>query len=212
MYRKLLLAAIICSGIGYLFAIADGNMIARWILKPGTIILIILLATVLRNAAKFYKRSIIAGLFISAIGDSFLLVSGNQWFTLGLVAFLIAHLVYICAFLTRWRFSFLYALSLIPIAMYSFFLLQGLHEGMLAGGKNGLWGPILLYVIVISVMIWSAVMSRSRLATAGAVLFFVSDSLLAWNMFVTPVPAAAYGVMISYYIAQFLLAASIEKS
>ncbi|MNI47873.1 YhhN-like protein [compost metagenome] len=71
---------------------------------------------------------------------------------------------------------------------------------------------MLVYVVVISIMIWSAVISRSWIAIAGAILFFMSDSLLAWNMFVIPVSWAGYGVMISYYLAQFLLANSIERS
>ncbi|WP_261301543.1 lysoplasmalogenase [Paenibacillus andongensis] len=212
MYRKLLIVAIIFSGLGYLFALSGENMTMRWILKPGTIILMIVLAATMRNAAKPYKNLIIAGLFLSAIGDSFLLLSGNQWFTFGLVAFLVAHLAYVAAFATRWRFSPFHLLALIPIMAYSFLLLRGLQEGMLAGGNAGLWIPVLVYVIVISMMIWSAVISRSWIAIAGAIIFFMSDSLLAWNMFVSSVPWAGYGVMISYYLAQFLLAASIEES
>ncbi|TXK85255.1 lysoplasmalogenase [Paenibacillus sp. N3.4] len=212
MYRKLLIAAIIFSGLGYLFALAGENMTMRWILKPGTIILMILLAATIRNVAKTYKNLIIAGLFLSAIGDSFLLLSGKQWFTFGLVAFLIAHLVYVAAFVTRWRFSPFHLLALIPIATYSFLLLNRLHAGILAGGNSGLWIPVLVYVVVISIMIWSAVISRSWIAIVGAILFFMSDSLLAWNMFVMSVSWAGYGVMISYYLAQFLLANSIERS
>jgi uncharacterized membrane protein YhhN len=61
-------------------------------------------------------------------------------------------------------------------------------------------------------MIWSAILSRSRGAAAGAILFILSDSLLAWNMFVTPILWAGHGVMILYYAAQFLIAKSIEPS
>lgn len=212
MYRKLFIVAIIVSGIGYLFALAGDNMTMRWILKPGTIILMILLAASMRNVARPYKTLIIAGLFLSSIGDSFLLLSGSQWFKFGLIAFLIAHLTYVAAFVTRWRFSPFHLLVLIPIAAYSFWLLLNLHEGILVGGDTGLWIPVLVYVLVISIMIWSAVISRSWIAIAGAILFFMSDSLLAWNMFVSPVSWSAYGVMISYYLAQFLLTTSIEGS
>jgi len=211
MYRNLLVAAIIVSGIGYLFAMAGDQTVLRWILKPGTILLIIGLAGLTRNVAKAYKTCIIAGLFLSAIGDGLLLLPGNQWFSAGLFAFLTAHLVYIVAFMTRWKFASIHWLSLIPIAAYSYFLLRELHDGMLASGNSGLWIPVLIYVIVISIMIWSAVISGSRIAVAGAVLFFLSDSLLAWNMFVAPLAWAKYGVMITYYSAQFLIARSMEK-
>ncbi|MGG1636136.1 lysoplasmalogenase [Paenibacillus sp. NRS-1760] len=212
MYRRLLIAAIIISGLGYLFALADENMMMRWIFKPGTIILMILLAATIRNVSKPYKNLIIIGLFLSAIGDCFLLLSGKQWFTFGLVAFLFAHLAYVAAFVTRWRFSRYHLLALIPIAAYSFLLLNRLHTDILVGGNAGLWIPVLIYVVVISIMIWSAVISRSWIAVTGAILFFMSDSLLAWNMFVTSISWAGYGVMISYYLAQFLLTKSIERS
>ncbi|MCR8630180.1 lysoplasmalogenase [Paenibacillus radicis (ex Xue et al. 2023)] len=212
MYRKLLIAAIIFSGLGYLCALAGENMTMRWILKPGTIILMILLAATTRNVPKPYKNLIITGLFLSAIGDSFLLLAGKQWFLFGLVAFLFAHIAYVVAFVTRWRFSPVHLLVIIPIAAYSFLLLDRLHASILAGGNAGLWIPVLVYVVVISIMIWSAVISRSWIAIAGAILFFMSDSLLAWNMFVMPISWAGYGVMISYYLAQFLLASSIVRS
>ncbi|MEK8127913.1 lysoplasmalogenase [Paenibacillus filicis] len=211
MYRNLLIAAIIVSGVGYLFAMAGEQTVLRWILKPGTILLIMGLAGLTRNVSKAYKTCIIVGLFLSAIGDSLLLLPGKQWFAAGLFAFLAAHLVYIMAFITKWKFSSVHWLSLIPIAVYSYFLLRKLQEGMYTSGNSGLWMPVLIYVIVISIMIWSAVISRSRIAVAGAVLFFLSDSLLAWNMFVAPLAWAKYGVMITYYSAQFLIALSMEK-
>ncbi|MFC4302502.1 lysoplasmalogenase [Cohnella boryungensis] len=211
MNRNLLIAAIVVSGIGYLFAMAGEQTVLRWILKPGTILLIIGLAGLTRNVTKAYKTYIVVGLFLSAIGDGLLLLPGNQWFAAGLFAFLAAHLVYIIAFMTRWIFSSVHWLTLIPIAVYSYFLLRELHEGMVAGGNSGLWIPVLIYVIVISIMIWSAVISGSRFAIAGAVLFFLSDSLLAWNMFVAPLAWANYGVMITYYSAQFLIARSMEQ-
>ncbi|WP_053375999.1 lysoplasmalogenase [Paenibacillus sp. FJAT-27812] len=212
MYRKLLLGAVIFSGVAYLFALAGENMTLRWIFKPGTIVLMIVLAATIRNIAKPYKYLIITGLFLSAIGDCFLLLTGKQWFTYGLVAFLFAHLAYVAAFVTRWRFSPFHLIALIPISAYSFLLLSRLRTGILAGGNTELWLPVLVYVVVISIMIWSAVISRSWIAAAGAILFFMSDSLLAWNMFVMSLSWSGYGVMISYYLAQFLLTASIERS
>ncbi|OXM87411.1 lysoplasmalogenase [Paenibacillus rigui] len=210
MFKKFLIAAILISGVGFLFALADGNMLLRWILKPGTIVLIMLLASTATREVRTYRNRVIAGLFFSAVGDSFLLVHGTQWFIFGVLSFLIAHLIYISAFISRWRYSPAHLAGLIPIAIYSFFLLRGLHEGMIAKHAGGMWPLILVYVIVISLMIWSAVISRSPVAITGAILFFLSDSLLAWNMFCYPIPLADFGVMITYYAAQFMIAASID--
>ncbi|MCD9024733.1 lysoplasmalogenase [Cohnella silvisoli] len=210
--RKLLLAAIVLSGAGYLLVMAEGNTMMRWILKPGTILLIIGLVATMRDVAKTYRNLVIAGLLLSAIGDCFLLLAGDKWFVLGLSSFLFAHVVYFAAFVTRWQgLSFYRLIALIPISVYSVWLLSGLHKGIYNGGDTGLWLPVLVYVIVISSMIWSAVISGSRIAVAGAIVFFVSDSLLAWNMFVSPIAGAGYGVMITYYAAQFMIAKSIES-
>ena len=45
----------------------------------------------------------------------------------------------------------------------------------------------------------------SLLVAAGASLFMLSDSLLAINRFVQPLPWAAVGVLATYYAAQALI-------
>ncbi|MFD0698047.1 lysoplasmalogenase [Paenibacillus sp. GCM10027628] len=211
MLKKILIAAIVISALGYLGALAGDELVLRWILKPGTILLIILYASIATKGFSAYKRIVIAGLLVSAAGDALLLMNGSKWFMLGVFVFLVAHLFYICAFFLRWRYTVLHLLYLIPIGIYAFLLLQGLHSGMLAKGAIGLWMPIVVYVIIISCMIWSAIISRNGIAITGAILFFLSDSLLAWNMFVTPMAWAGYGVMITYYTAQFLIAQSTVR-
>lgn len=211
MYRKLLPAAILCSGAAYLIAMAAENLLLRWILKPGTMLLIIALALTAVPFSRVYRGLMLAGLGFSVVGDALLLLPGNQWFALGVGSFLIAHVFYILALLTRRRPTLVRLLSLLPIAAYGVGLLTGLHDGMFASpGNGGLWIPIVVYVAVISVMVWTAVLSGSRSAVIGSILFFLSDSLLAWNKFVTPMAWAGYGVMVTYYLAQYLMARSVE--
>lgn len=213
MNKKWLLAAIMIAGIGYLFALQYDQMLLRWILKPGTMLLIMWYAATKADSSGKYKRLIVAGLLFSVTGDVFLLLKGNLWFVLGLFSFLIGHVIYITAFVQRRQFSRMHVLVLIPIILYAVFLLNGLHGGIFADetkGYEGLWIPVIAYVIVISSMLWCATISRNKLAVTGAILFVISDSLLAWNMFVTPMPwLGRHGVMITYYLAQFLIASSI---
>ncbi|WP_163852715.1 lysoplasmalogenase [Paenibacillus elgii] len=211
MYRKLLPTAILCSGAAYLIAMAAESLLLRWILKPGTMLLIIALALTAVPFSRVYRRLMLAGLGFSVVGDTLLLLPGNQWFALGVGSFLIAHVFYILALLTRCRPTLARLLTLLPIAAYGVGLLTGLHDGMFASPGNGsLWIPIVVYVAVISVMVWTAVLSGSRSAVIGSILFFLSDSLLAWNKFVTPMAWAGYGVMVTYYLAQYLMARSVE--
>ena len=81
----------------------------------------------------------------------------------------------------------------------------------LAGDLGKMTIPILLYVVVICTMLWRAasrmdapgVAARTaRVGLWGALLFALSDSLLALDMFVVAVPYAAYAVIIIYWMGQ----------
>lgn len=211
MWRKLLLAAIVVFGVGYLISMQGDIMPLKFILKPGTIVLMIVWVATARGITNTYRNWIMAGLSLSAVGDAFLLMKGDQWFMFGVFSFLIAHVLYITAFATRLKFAKLHLLAVVPIAVYAFLLLRGLHGGMFGegGSGGGMWIPVVVYVIVISLMAWGAVMTRSGTAIVGAVLFIISDSLLAWNKFVSPFEGSGYAVMITYYLAQGLIAASV---
>lgn len=204
------------AGIGYLFALQFDHMLFRWILKPGTMLLIIWYAATESSSSSTYKRLILTGLMFSVTGDTLLLLKGNLWFLLGLFSFLFGHVIYIAAFLQRRQFSWLHGLVLIPIVLYAVFFLNGLHGGIVADpakGYESMWIPLVCYVVVISTMLWSATISRNKMAIIGAILFVISDTLLGWNMFVTPMPwLGKHGVMITYYLAQFLIASSIRNS
>ncbi len=51
--------------------------------------------------------------------------------------------------------------------------------------------------------------SAAAMAAGGGVLFLLSDSLLAWDRFVRPIPRGRFWTMLSYHGAQFLLASSV---
>ena len=62
-----------------------------------------------------------------------------------------------------------------------------------------------IYACLICTMMVSALLQRSSLYAIGAVLFVFSDFILAWHKFVEPVPYRRYLVMVTYYLAQWLL-------
>lgn len=210
--KKWMVAAMILSGLGYLIVSESDITILKWILKPGTVLFIICYAALSDKANRPYRNLIVAGLLASAAGDCFLLIPGNQWFLWGLGSFLVAHLLYISAFLSRQRFAFYHCFYMIILVIYGYWLLERLGAGLRLQHIEQLWVPIGVYVLVISVMLWTAIVSRNWLASIGALSFVFSDTLLAWNMFIEPVSWASFGVMISYYLAQFLIAASIREN
>jgi uncharacterized membrane protein YhhN len=62
-----------------------------------------------------------------------------------------------------------------------------------------------IYAMLISTMLYFALMQRSSLFAIGAVLFVFSDFILAWNKFVEPIQYSRLLIMIPYYTGQFLL-------
>ncbi|HAN77417.1 MAG TPA: lysoplasmalogenase, partial [Bacteroidales bacterium] len=76
--------------------------------------------------------------------------------------------------------------------------------------------PVLLYILVILTMVWRSFAQNnqslaSRLAIVGAVLFAMSDSIIAINKFYTPLPYAQELIMLTYWTAQALIFTSAAK-
>ena len=69
--------------------------------------------------------------------------------------------------------------------------------------------PVIAYLLVITFMGLSANTSTIKGVTLGAAVFIFSDSIIAINRFVMEVPAADWLIMISYYVAQFLLVSRV---
>jgi uncharacterized membrane protein YhhN len=178
--------------------------------KPMAMLLAVLL--VLRwadasHAGKHFKRLLVAALLASLAGDVFLMLPGN-YFIPGLASFLVAHLFYIALFRqgVPWFVSHRALLGTLAVgtAMYAW-VWPGLGDPVLKVA-------VACYVGVISLMVAQA-MGRAlslgnRAATAvalGAILFMLSDSLIAIDRFVMPLPLTSLWVLSSYYAAQLLI-------
>jgi uncharacterized membrane protein YhhN len=176
-----------------------------YIFKPLTMVFILLIAILGQAAAPLYKYMIIAGLVFSTAGDVFLMLPSDR-FVAGLVAFLIAHLFYIVAFASE--ISVLMWWPLIPLATYGVVIYITLAPSL---GK--LKSPVLIYVVVILIMAWLAWerwdqtgQNGALLASVGAVLFFVSDTILAINRFRGAFKLARVLNLTTYFAAQCLIA------
>lgn len=152
-------------------------------------------------------------LLFSLAGDVFL-IDSEQYFIAGLLSFLFAHLCYIYLFRKqasknhRFLNRFSWALLLFG-AVYFWFLFPNLKELAI---------PVGVYLIVIVSMALSANHRNKlpensyRLGILGALLFVISDSLLAYNSFVTPFASATLFVMSTYALAQLFIVKSIVYS
>ena len=185
-----------CAALGLL----DGHRL----FKPLTMVLALLL--VARGGALRSSALLLLALAASLAGDVFLMLSG--YFIPGLVSFLCAHLAYIALFKRgqAWfpsRPALLLTLGF-GGAMYAVLWMGDLHPG--------LRGPVAAYVLVIALMAAQAIGRTTVLRDAASVLvavgagcFMLSDTLLALNKFVTPLPWAPLWVLSTYYVAQVLI-------
>lgn len=149
------------------------------------------------------------GLLLSAAGDVLLELDGL--FVGGMAAFGLAHVFYSAVFisiirrrgLNRPGWPFAVAVLAASIALGVWFA-PGQAE-------MGLTVPATAYQVIISIMVICAVMSKAPLmAKLGAVIFMLSDTLIAVGMFAKqPVPIGS--VWITYAGAQIMLAWSLSR-
>ena len=183
-----------------------------YLFKPLTMVFVLLIAiSRARKGPVFYACTIIGGLLCSMAGDMFLMLPSDQFIS-GLVSFLVAHLFYIAAFTHGRRFR-LSVWSLLPFVVYGILIFIVLSTGL---GAMKL--PVLAYIVVILVMGWQAWerwddtgQRLALLAFFGAVLFIISDSILAINRFRQPFEMARALTLSTYFAAQWMIAFSINE-
>jgi uncharacterized membrane protein YhhN len=148
------------------------------------------------------------GLGFSLVGDILLMLPRSR-FLAGLVAFLLAHLAYIIGFNLAPPTPSLLGLGMALIVML---IVWQMYRQLVSGIPANLQIPVAAYMGVIGGMTLSAWLMFTRpdwstgaaaLVSVGAALFFISDSLIAWDKFVAPVRYRDVAVMSTYHLAQF---------
>jgi alkenylglycerophosphocholine/alkenylglycerophosphoethanolamine hydrolase len=197
---------------GGLYLLGLGGAEALHLRLGAKAIPIICLLLWLWPARERYARLIWVGLGLSLLGD-LLLEFSAALFLPGLGAFLLAHVAYVSAYLTVTRMPSL--ARALPFACI------GVGAGVVLWPVlGGLALPVLAYVTVICAMMWRSTamvgadtLARREqwLAVAGALLFAVSDGLLAFKLFVRPVVGADYAVMVLYWAGQLFITLSARE-
>jgi uncharacterized membrane protein YhhN len=200
-------------------AVAKGWKKVEYIAKPWTMAALFL---VLALVGRFSSLPLIffgLGILFSLAGDVFLMFS-DRWFIPGLVSFLLAHVAYIIGFnlplpVVSPTWALLVALVL---AFSAARLLRLIVAGLAAKGQRKLIGPVIVYGVVITLMLLSAMLTLFRLewkatpaalVSVGAMLFFYSDAILAWIKFVAPIKNGRMMNMITYHLGQIALIAGV---
>jgi uncharacterized membrane protein YhhN len=182
----------------------------RWLefaTKPGFMLALILLAVVIRPIDQTERAFFIVALALGLISDVFLMLP-RDLFVAGLAAALVEHLAYIAGFRTRDLHLGHLAIASV-IALVSVGVIFPAINGALRRGHPNLVAPVIAYMVVFVLMLASAGGTGSLVALAGALLFFYSDAILAWNRFVKPLPFGRVVNIVPYHVGQALLVVSL---
>jgi len=154
----------------------------------------------------------------STLGDMLLMGAGHpargfSFFLGGVAAFGLAQLAYIRQFLRLSPGSFqAWFRRPVPVLVLLAYL-GGMLVLLLPHTEGPVRVAVLVYSLLLSGMVLAAVHTRPRQAfpclPAGALLFLLSDSLLAFNRFYTPIPHSGFWIMATYLSGQYLLARGI---
>lgn len=208
----LLVAAGVAAAVNWIGVARDDRRLVYGA-KPATLVLLIAVAAALDAEEPAVKAWFLAGLVLSLAGDVFLMLpEGRRYpvdpFRLGLGSFLVGHLAYIVGLASdhrSWVFTGLgAAIVLGAVAVIGPRVVAGVGR---ASPEMRL--PVLVYMAVISLMVVAAFGRTVPVGIAGALLFYVSDSTLAWNRFIAPSRAARIAVMVTYHLAQAGLVLSL---
>jgi uncharacterized membrane protein YhhN len=212
-------AAAAAAGLNWL-AVARGWRRLEYLAKPA--VMLALLAWLLAHGGPWPVPVLLfsVGLVCSLVGDVALMLPGDL-FLAGLGAFLLAHLAYIAS-LSRGGLPPLVPVAVlaVPLAGVSLWLVTRISQALAARGAHGLRGPVAAYTLVLGLMVLAALGTLARpawdlgaaaLVSAGAVLFMLSDAVLAWNKFVAPVRAGPMLIIVAYHVGQMLLTAGVAR-
>lgn len=180
------------------------------VLKPIPLILMLVCVWRIADRRRHTPASwlMLVGLGLSLQGDVWLLLDSG--FIAGLSSFWLAHACYILLFRRDqpWR-RYTWRVAAVITGCAGAFLVIGLwHNGL----PHSMRMPVLAYTAVIVCMASHALARAATLRThaaycvaAGAVIFMLSDAILAVNKFTQPVPAAQLWILGTYYLAQWLI-------
>jgi len=195
-----------------IIAILNDNTLWQTISKP---MIIPALLFYYMAGSKSRNKWYILALIFSFLGDVLLLDKSNL-FLFGIGAFLVTQLLYVYIFSkglskSSWRNIFL---AFLPFLIFFFALIRVLKPGL-----NEFFVPVVIYGIAISIFGAISLLKylvkkdgASLSLISGALLFILSDSLIALHKFHEPRSIYPVAIMLTYILAQYLIAMYMLKS
>lgn len=196
------------------FAVGDWIAVSRratrleYLCKPAATAALAGVAATLDPAIGDRRTLFVVALVLSLAGDVFLMLPRDR-FVPGLASFLLAHIAYTAGFAVHGGSLGEYALGAAIVAVVTVPLAMRFVRALLRGGQRELVAPVVFYIGAIAAMVASAIASGNAWAIGGAVVFMVSDSLIAETRFVAARPWGRVAIMVTYHLGQAGLVLSL---
>lgn len=194
--------------VGDWIAVARGAKPLEYVGKPATLVALVAAAALLDPADPAQRAWFVAALVFSLGGDVFLMLP-RDLFVFGLASFLVGHLAYVVGLNVGGPAVPALAIAAVAVALVAFGVGRRLVGAIRAGDHPELTAPVVAYIVVISAMVASALATGNPWAIGGALLFYVSDLLIGWNRFVTPLRWAPLAIIVTYHAGQAGLVVSL---
>ncbi len=188
------------------------NLFLKYFFTPSlTLILTIMtVLSIIQNGSERYRVMILLSLLMALIADTLLMIEEINLLKNGIIFFIMAHVFYIIAFSECLSFK---PWNLILIAIIVF--LNFIYIKKLAATGNKMLIPVLFYIFILNMMVYSAIIRLNNgvsvsavLAASGAIMFIFSDFILSVNAFIKPVKNSTVITWLLYAPAQYLIVLS----
>jgi uncharacterized membrane protein YhhN len=192
------------------WAVARRSRVLEYVAKPGALAALLAVALVLHPERSDERVWFVVALVFSLAGDVFLMLPSDL-FVPGLASFLLAHVAYTVGFDLHAGSAVALVATCTVVAAAGTAIGSRIVTRVVHGDDPSLVVPVVAYMVVISAMVASALAAGPVLGAVGAVLFYGSDALIAWDRFVQPRPWMPLAIIVTYHVGQAALVLSLAS-
>ena len=181
------------------WSVAEDRLGVEFVAKPMVIIALIGVALAIDTSDGVARGIVVAALGASLVGDV-VLMTPDARFEAGLVAFLVAHVLYLVAFLPDFEVGPGLAAAVLVVGVS-----LGVVPRVLEAARRHsrfLGVAVAVYIVAVSATAVAAAGTGVAVVALGGAAFLISDALLGWGRFIGPAPGGRVLVHVTYHLGQ----------
>lgn len=182
------------------FAVVRRNKVLEYACKPGAALGFLAATIALDPVSDAARLWLSIALVFCVLGDVFLMLPRDA-FVPGLGSFAVAQVLLAVSFALQDPTASRLVVALVIVVPAVVVLARRFIGALGRSGHRNLILPIVVYMVVISSMVTAAISGGTAIGVAGAVLFLISDSLIAEERFVASRRWQPVTIIITYHLA-----------